>query len=60
MIRARHPRDAAETLHGVGDALIVGRDDDCVNAMGVRRTAIDVLDHRPAGQISERFSGEPR
>ena len=54
----RHPRDAAEAFHRGRNPLVVGGDDDRVDAAGLGRAAIDVLDHRPAGHVCEWLSGE--
>ena len=54
----RQPHDAAERLDRVRDALVVGGDDDGIDARGVGRTSIHVLDHGPADDIRENFSGE--
>ncbi len=56
----RQPRDAAEGLHGARDAFIVSGHDDGVNATGLGRTAIHVLDHGPAHDVGEDFSWETR
>ena len=45
-------------FHGGRNALVVGGNDDRVDAAGFGRAAIDVLDHRPTGDFCEWFSGE--
>ena len=50
--------DAAEALDGRGDPLVVGRDDHGVDAARRRGAPVDVLDHRPAGDVGERLAGE--
>jgi len=52
--------DAAEGFHRVGDPLVIGGDDDCIDAIGGRSTTVDVLDHRSANDIGENFPGETR
>jgi hypothetical protein len=48
MLRSRHPHDAAKPLDCVCNALVVGGHDHGVDAAGIRRAPIDMLDHRPA------------
>ena len=60
MRATRHSYDAAEPLDGGCNPLVVGGDDHGVNAAGVGRAAIDVLDHRLAGDVGQRLSGEAR
>jgi hypothetical protein len=55
MIRAGHPHRAAESLDGARDPLVVGRDNDRVDAAGRCGPAIDVLDHRTSGDVGERL-----
>ena len=58
MVGARHDRDAAKRAHGAGDAVVIGRDQHRVHEARRGRAAIHVLDHRPAGDVGENFSGE--
>ncbi len=59
MIASGHHRCAAERLDDVGDALIVGRDDDGMHRRGARGAAIDVFDHRTAGDVEQHLRREP-
>ena len=56
----RETDDAAEGFHGARDPLVIGGHDDRIDAVGCRRTTVDVLDHRTASDVSENFSGESR
>jgi hypothetical protein len=58
--RPRHPDRAAELLDGHRDARVVGGDDDRVDRRRRGGPVVDVLDHRPSGQVGERFAGEAR
>ena len=53
-----HPHDAAEALDGLRNPRVIGGDDHGVDARGVGGAAVDVLDHRPAGDVGERFAGK--
>ena len=55
VIGAGHPHLAAERVHGRGDPVVVGRDEDAVDRTGVRRVPVDVLDHRPAADVRQRL-----
>jgi hypothetical protein len=59
MRRRGHADHAAEPGDGVGNAGVVSRDDDGVNPACRGSTAIDVLDHRTAADVGERFAGKP-
>ena len=59
VVGPRHPSLAAKRVHGLSDALVVGGNDDGVDAFGTpRRAAIDVLDHRPARNRASGFPGK--
>ena len=58
MRRRSQTCDAAKVFHGVSDPLIVCRHYHRVDSTRVRRTPVDVLDHRTAGDLSEWFSRE--
>jgi hypothetical protein len=58
--RFREPHLAAEVGDARGDAEIVGGDDDLRDERRRRGAAVDVLDHRPAVEVRERFAGESR
>jgi hypothetical protein len=58
VIWAGQPGDAPELFDSRGDCRIVGRDNHRVHAVRLGRAPIHVLDHRPAGDIGERFTGE--
>jgi hypothetical protein len=57
-MRPGHARDATEAFHRFGHARVVGGNDHGVNAARSRGAAEDVLDHRPAVDFCEWFSGE--
>ena len=57
---ACHRSDSAEGPHRRRDSLVIGGDDDRVDAARRGRTTIDMLDHRPAGYVCERFAGQTR
>ena len=54
-----HLTFAAEIAHRVPDALVVGQDDDPVDAVGGRRPAVDMLDHRPSSKVEQWLAGQP-
>ena len=57
--RTRQSGSAAETSYRLRNTFIVGGDDDRVDRSCGRRSAIHVLDHRPAGDIGKRLAGKP-
>jgi hypothetical protein len=58
VVAARHDRRAAERGHGIGDAVIVGGDDDGADGAGVGHALVHVLDHGLAADEYERFAGK--
>jgi hypothetical protein len=58
MVRACHPGDPTERLHGRADALVVGGHHDRVHERRGGSPAVHVLDHRPAADVGERLPGE--
>jgi hypothetical protein len=58
MVAAGHQRFAAEGGDRLGDPLVVGGDNHTIDVSCRRGSAIDVLDHRPAGNQRERLAGE--
>ena len=58
MPRRRHPRDAAECFNRAEHALVVGRNDDRRDRSRRRGPPIHMLDHWPAVDIRQRFSGK--
>jgi hypothetical protein len=52
---ARHHRDAAEASYRRRNPLVVGGDDDRIDAARRGGASIDMLDHGSAGDVSERF-----
>ncbi len=60
MIGARHDRDAAERVHRVRNALVVGGHDHGVDRARIGRTSIDVFDHRTSVDLGKRLAGKTR
>jgi hypothetical protein len=60
MARSRHPHHAAKPFDCAGDALVISRNNDGVDAAGVRCAPVDVLDHRPSRNVSQRLAWEAR
>jgi hypothetical protein len=60
MIRPCHPGLAAERLDGPDNAFVVGGDEHAIDRPRPRRSQINVLDHRPAGDQGQRLTGEAR
>jgi len=60
MPRLRVPDHAAEPFDGCRDPVIVGGDDNRIDAARVGGATIDVLDHGTAGDIGERLPRESR
>jgi len=58
MVGACHDGCAAKGIDGVGNALIVGGDQNGIHQPRGLRASIDVFDHRVTGDGSEGFSGE--
>ena len=58
--RLGHPHDAAKVLDCGGNPLVVRRNDHGIDPACVGRAAIDVLDHRTAGDLSERLARKSR
>lgn len=59
VIGAGHAGLAAEGVDRLEDAVVVGGDDDAVDAMCQLGTFIDALNHGFAGQGNQRLSGKP-
>jgi len=55
VVAAGEAGDAAKGLDGIDDPLVVGGDEHGIHGRQ-RGLAVDVLDHGPAGDLSERFS----
>ena len=60
MRRVGQAHHAAEGGHRVGNAGVVGGHHHGIHAGRVGRTSIDVLDHRAAGNLDERFPRQTR
>jgi hypothetical protein len=59
MRRSRQPRDATEPFDRGSHACVISSHDDRINGRGSGRAPVDMLDHRPAGDIGERLAGQP-
>jgi hypothetical protein len=57
MGRPRHHRDAAELLHRRGNSFVIGGDHHRIHSASRGGASIDVLDHRPSGDVGQRLAG---
>jgi hypothetical protein len=60
MLGSRQADDAAESLDGRSDPGVVGCNHNRIDTARVGGATVDVLDHRAAGDVGERFSGKSR
>jgi hypothetical protein len=58
LIGPRHDRDATEAIDRLGDSLVVGRDEECVDPARLFDATIDELDHRAAADDRQRLARE--
>jgi hypothetical protein len=59
VVRIRHDHKGIEPAGGIGDALVIGGNDDFIHLLALAAALPDVLDERFSGDEVERLAWEP-